>query len=182
MQGVVFTELFEFVEDRRSPLFLQEVVDAADLATGGVYCAAGVYDDDDFGRFVSAYCRETGDETSVLYPTFGTFMARRFFDAHPEFLNTAGTAFDFLARVETDVRPAAAQLYPEGDIPDFCLIDATPKSVRFVVKCAPGLEDFCQGVLAGVLAAFEETAEVARRSIASKPVSIIEFTVERASA
>lgn len=45
MKGVVFTEFYDFVETRHSPLMLQEIINQANLGSDGSYTATGTYPD-----------------------------------------------------------------------------------------------------------------------------------------
>jgi len=44
MKGIVFTELFDMVEDKFSPDMLDDVLDGCTLESGGAYTTVGTYD------------------------------------------------------------------------------------------------------------------------------------------
>ena len=55
MKGIVFTELCEMVEKEFGVETLNNIVENADLSTGGVYSAVGTYDSADLFKMVSIF-------------------------------------------------------------------------------------------------------------------------------
>ena len=49
MKGIVFTEFLDLVEAKFGAEVLEEMLDAADLKSGGAYTAVGYYDHAEMG-------------------------------------------------------------------------------------------------------------------------------------
>lgn len=67
MKGIVFTEFIEMVENRFSADMMDDILDAANTASGGAYTAVGTYDHGEMVALVSALSAHTGLSLKHLF-------------------------------------------------------------------------------------------------------------------
>ncbi len=100
MKGIVFTELMEMVEAQFSEEVADEVLDAANLKSGGSYTSLGTYDHDEIIELVGHLSRVTKTDASALVKAFGDYLFSRFVEMHAEFFQGIDYAMDFLEKVD----------------------------------------------------------------------------------
>ena len=74
MKGVVFTEFLEMVEARFSADVVDDIIDAANLPSGGVYTAVGTYPHEEIVALVLALAQQTGLSVRDLLLVFGEHL------------------------------------------------------------------------------------------------------------
>lgn len=179
MKGVVFTELFSFVEDGHSPEFLQETIDDSKVPSKGVYTATGTYPVCEMASLVATLSKKTGAEVPDLLRVFGEHLFHRFHDGHPSMFEGVDNAFDFLVSVEDHIHVEVKKLYPDAELPRLDVAEHTPNRFRLIYTSSRHLGDFCEGLIRGCLAHFKETAVITRKDLESDPNAVIEFTIEK---
>ena len=181
MKGVVFTEFFEFVEKSFSPLFLQEVVNAAELKSEGVYTATGTYPFCEMGALIGAVAEKSQLDVTHLLKTFGVHLFSYFATSNPKHFTNVDNCFDFLTFVESHIHVDVRKLYPDAELPSFICLEHTKDKYVMIYRSSRGLGDLCEGLIEGCLNYFGETATIQRQFISEKPVTEIEFTLIRTS-
>ena len=58
MKGMVFTEFLEMVEDKFSPEVADQIIEQANLRSGGIYTSVGTYDHGEMIELVSASAKK----------------------------------------------------------------------------------------------------------------------------
>ncbi len=182
MKGVVFTELFSFVEDQHSPEFLQEAINLSEVPSKGVYTATGTYPACEMAALVASLSEKTGHDVSTLLRVFGEHLFTRFAAGYPEMLEGVDNAFDFLDSIETHIHVEVRKLYPDAELPHFETLEHTADRFRMVYTSSRKLGDFCEGLIQGCLTHFSEEASIERREIADGAEAVIEFIVTKAAA
>ena len=100
MKGVVFTEFLEMVEDHFSPDIADQIIENAELPSGGVYTAVGTYDHTEIVTLVQNLSAETKLGIDQLLHAFGKHLFGRFAEGYPTFFEDQHDAFQFLQSVE----------------------------------------------------------------------------------
>ena len=181
MKGVVFTEFYAFVENQHSIEFLQDVIDGANLNSLGAYASTGTYPSCEMAALVASMARKTGLDASILLRVFGEHLFKRFSIEHSEFFKDIENAFEFLATVEHKIHVEVRKLYPDAELPTFEVLEHERDRFRIVYTSSRHLGDFCEGLIRGCLAHFEERATLTKKTLSSSPASKIEFLLERIS-
>lgn len=178
MKGVVFTELFSFVENQYSPEFMQDVINKSDVKSRGVYTATGTYPTCEMGALLSSLAKKTGHDVSHLLKIFGEHLFNYFFTTSPHFFEGVNTAFDFLESVETHIHVDVKKLYPDAELPSFKVLEHTETRFVIIYESTRDLGDLCEGLIKGCLDHFDVDATITRRPIRTNPISSTEFTLE----
>ncbi len=179
MKGVVFTELFSFVEEKHCPVFLQLLIDESDLASEGVYTATGTYPACEMARLVKTMADKTGTDVSSLLRIFGEHLFSRFHAGFPEMFDGMDNATDFLASVEDHIHIEVRKLYPDAELPSIEVTERRPDGFTLIYTSSRHLGDFCEGLIIGCLKHFRESATIKKAVIETEPNSVIAFRIEK---
>ncbi|TMO53504.1 hypothetical protein CWC18_21130, partial [Pseudoalteromonas aurantia] len=71
MKGIIFTEFMEMVEDRFSEDVAEEIIELADLPSGGSYTSLGTYSHAEVLNLVTCLSQVSGAKIEDLVQAFG---------------------------------------------------------------------------------------------------------------
>lgn len=166
MKGLVFVEFLEMVEEMFSPDIAQNIVDAADLPSGGAYTSLGTYDHREIVALVSKLSQATGQPASALVRAFGEHLFKRLFALYPQFFDGIDDAQDFLRCVDGYVHMEVRKLYPEAELPSFYFHDATgPGEVTFEYRSGRPFADLAEGMILACIRHFGSAIEMERQDL-----------------
>ena len=100
MKGMVFTEFLEMVEVKFSPEVADQIIEQANLRSGGIYTSVGTYDHGEMIELVSCLSKETGISPAELVRSFGIYLFGRFHAMFPIYFEGVSSSFGFLQRIE----------------------------------------------------------------------------------
>lgn len=133
MKGIVFTEFLEMVEGKFSPELADRIVDAAGLASGGVYTTVGTYNHVEMIKLVSCLSKETGIDTPDLMRVFGEYLFGRFYVLYPKYFDGIDSSFSQGSKTTSTSRSASCtpkpSCHPSGATrpgPDGCVSPTSP--------------------------------------------------------
>jgi hypothetical protein len=177
MKGMVFTEFLEMVEARWSPDLVDDLVEAADLPSGGRYTSVGTYGHEEMVTLVRGLSERTGIPVPELIRAFGRHLFGRFSVTHPRLFQGAADAFGFLEGIESLIHAEVLKLYPDAMLPRF---DVTRDGDRMtlVYHSSRHFEDLAHGLIEGCLEHFGTRATLARAG-AAQPDGGIRFDLAR---
>ncbi len=178
MKGVVFTELFDFVEDHHSPVFLQESIIDSKVPSEGVYTATGTYPACEMAAIVQAMADKSGASVDTLLRRFGAHLFSRFAEDFPSLFVDHTCPFEFLASVENEIHIEVRKLYPDAELPTIDVTNMTPTGCQLLYSSSRGLGSFCHGLIEGCMAHFGRNAEIERIDLESDPTTKVLFKIE----
>ncbi|MGI9507233.1 MAG: heme NO-binding domain-containing protein [Geminicoccaceae bacterium] len=181
MKGVVFTEFLEMVEDIFSPDIADQIVEEADLPSGGVYTAVGTYDHDEIVALVQNLSIETNLGVDELLHTFGKHLFGRFVEGYPVFFEGRQDAFKFLQSVEEYIHVEVKKLYPDADLPSVIASLESPDHLKIVYRSDRNMGDLAQGLIEGCIKHFDEPIAVLRSEASAASGHQTEFDLVRAA-
>ena len=169
MKGMVFTEFLEMVETRFSPDMVDDIIEDADLPSGGAYTSVGTYDHSELVSMVGALSKRTEIPTTTLVHVFGEHMFGRFHVLYPSFFQGVGNAMDFLEGIEKVIHTEVIKLYPDAQLPSF---DCTrsPDGLQMIYSSPRHFGDLAAGLIQGAIAHFDEPIQVERTDMPSGKV------------
>ena len=179
MKGVIFTEFFSFIEENHSMEFLQETIEHSQVESEGVYTATGTYPFCEMGALLGSVVEKSGKDASELLKLFGLHLFGHFKNSSPHFFVGIDNAFDFLATVETHIHVDVKKLYPDAELPSFDIVEHTFDKFVMIYKSSRGLGALCEGLMAGCMEHFGETATISSRTLATDPITRIEFILQK---
>ncbi|NHK27303.1 hypothetical protein FF098_005250 [Parvularcula flava] len=182
MKGVVFVELFEFIEQNYDTFFLQDVIEAADLPSGGVYTAVGTYPGCEMARLAAAFSQRTGLSVPEIMKKFGQHLFGRFAVNYPGFFGESQDALAFLASIEEQIHREVYKLYPDAELPRFDIGDRTEDGMTLIYHSTRHLGDLCEGLIRGCLDHFGGRFTLTRETLKVDHESSVRFDIRKVAA
>ena len=165
MKGMVFTEFFEMVGIRFSADMVDDIIDDADLPSGGAYTAVGTYDHSEMVALVVALSKRSGMEVRDLLLAFGEYLFGRFVVGYPSFFTGTTDAFKFLSGIEEIIHAEVRKLYPDAELPKFDVEHHDAQRLVLVYDSRRHFEDLAEGLMRGCVAHFGGGIAVAREML-----------------
>jgi Haem-NO-binding len=180
MKGIVFTEFLEHVEEALGPAMVESVIDACDLASGGVYTSVGTYPCEEMGQLIGALAELSGrDPVSILHE-FGGRLAETFHKAYPEHFKVP-EFFDFVESVDSHIHVEVKKLYPDAELPRFHTVSREQDRLVIDYVSSRGLENLAFGLFHGCSAIFDEPVNITTDARDESNLKSVRFTLARAS-
>jgi hypothetical protein len=179
MKGVVFTEFLDMVDSRFGAQCVEEIIDASDLPSGGMYTAVGTYDHKEIVALVQALSAHSKLPVATLLKVYGEHLFSRFAALYPMFFIGQTNAIDFLAGIEDVIHTEVKKLYPDAQLPRFEVLHKTADRLELLYISAHQFEDLAEGLIAGCIKHFEQPLNCTRREEATAPGtgSRVHFTI-----
>ncbi|MEL7312984.1 MAG: heme NO-binding domain-containing protein [Pseudomonadota bacterium] len=118
MKGIVFNMLNEMVEAQYGMDLWDDLIDATDPKSEGIYTSVELYPDEELLAYVDAFSDRTGIPAADAVRAFGHFMLQRFSQIHPEFFE-GHTIKSFLKSVHDVIHVEVEKLHPDALLPKF---------------------------------------------------------------
>ena len=165
MKGIVFTEFLEMVEEVFSFDVAEDIIERANLPSGGAYTAVGTYDHNEIVQLVSELSLVTETPVSDLLQAFGKHLFSRFVVAYPRFFEGVLSAFDFLSGIEGHVHAEVLKLYPDAELPKFDIAFPQQGQLALTYHSSRPFPDLAEGLIAGCVEHFCEEIKVERTDL-----------------
>ncbi len=182
MKGLVFTEFLEMVEQTFSADTVDDIIDAADLPSGGVYTAVGTYPHSEIVTLVQQLSIKTGMPIPELVKAFGRYLFGRFVVLYPSFFAAAPDAFDFLDSIENHVHVEVRKLYPDAELPTFETVREGEHKLIMIYRSKHPFATLAEGLIAGCLSHYQVTAQTEMVDCSAGQGTHVEFHITRMSA
>lgn len=160
MKGIVFREFIDFVEDQAGEDVVDEMIDAANPASGAAYTAVGKYDWREMVDLVVALSKIVGAPVPDLVRAFGRHLFGRLATNYPLFLEGQNSTFDFLMTVEDKIHVEVLKLYPDAELPTLDARRITSDSMTLGYSSCRPFGDLCVGMIEGCADHFGEEFEI----------------------
>ncbi len=179
MKGVIFTEFLDMVEAKFSADMVDDIIDDADLPSGGAYTAVGTYPHEEIVSLVVSLSKASGLEVPVLIKIFGQHLFGRFYQLYPVFFPASQDTFDFLESIENHIHVEVRKLYPDAQLPSFATERVGQHTLIMTYRSPHPFADLADGLIAGCLAHFKTEASVKMYDRSSGAATHVEFHIER---
>lgn len=159
MRGLIFTELFELVEERFGLELLDDVIVEANLPNDGAYAATGNYPFSELQSIVVKLHERINVPVDTLLEIFGEYLFAKLFETHPQF-NSITNIIDFLENVETYIKIEVKKLYPDAELPKFDIVSKDEKCFSFYYISSKQLHHLAKGLVVGASKYFNQPVEI----------------------
>ncbi len=177
MKGVVFTEFLGMVEQTFSADMVDDIIDDAQLPSGGAYTAVGTYPHDEMVAMVVALSRRVNLPVPDLVRAFGKHLFGRFVQAYPSFFDGVTDTFQFLSGIEDIIHAEVLKLYPDAELPRFDVEEQDEQNLTLLYHSPRHFEDLAEGLILGSIEYFGQPISLMRD--ASAPDRGQRFHLER---
>ena len=167
MKGVVFTEFLGMVEQTFSADMVDDIIDDAQLPSGGAYTAVGTYPHDEMVAMVVALSRRTDLPVPDLVRAFGKHLFGRFVHAYPAFFDGVNDTFEFLSGIEDIIHAEVLKLYPDAELPRFDVEHRDDRNLTLLYHSPRHFEDLAEGLILGSIDHFGQSISLLRDAGAS---------------
>lgn len=160
MLGMVFRELLELIEDKFGADAVDDVLDAADVASGGAYTSVGTYPHGEMVQLVVALAEHTRLPARDLLHAFAEHLMQFFASRHPEIFEHASSTLDFIESVDRHIHREVRKLYPDAELPTFHSRRVGPDTLEIDYVSSRGFEELAHGLMLAAARHFGETVTV----------------------
>ena len=152
MKGILFTEFFEYVEDRFGIVVLDKVIQKSSLKSEGVYTSVGSYS---YTELIQLFTQLSNVTSCTFDELLRSYAERFMYVLHKEyshFFDKSISCIDFLSSIDDFIHVEVRKLYPDAELPVFRIKEHTKDSLVMVYFSNRGLYLFAQGL---ILSAFK---------------------------
>lgn len=179
MLGIVFTEFVDMVADAYSEDMVDDLIEAADLPSEGVYTSVGSYDHHEILTLVTALSARTGIPVPDLVRTFGKHLFGRFQARYGGFFEGVTDCFGLLACVENHIHVEVRKLYPDAELPTFACTQLADGGMEMVYRSNKPFADLAEGLIQGAADHFGESLTIERKALQAGEGVAERFVVRR---
>jgi hypothetical protein len=179
MKGMVFTEFLEMVEDKFSPEVADQIIEQANLRSGGIYTSVGTYDHGEMIELVSCLSKETGISSAELMRSFGAYLFDRFHTMFPIYFEGVSSSFDFLQQIENYIHVEVRKLYPEAELPSFACDTPQPGCLRVTYRSKRPFATLAEGLIRGCVDHYGETIDIQTEDLCGGAGTAARFLLTR---
>lgn len=182
MKGVVFTKFIEMVEEKFSIEVADEMIQRADVPSGGAYSAVGTYDHSEMVALLVALSELTNIPIPDLLRTYGRHLFWQFGKLYPSFLEGVASSIDFVASIENVIHVEVRKLYPDAQLPRFEVLEHSPDHLRVRYESERHLGPLALGLIESCIEYFKESGNVVvRMEPGADSTSPVVFVMDRLS-
>ena len=160
MKGIVFTEFLEHVGKKFGEDMMDRIIEDSRLQSGAAYTAVGTYDHAELITLIRNLSIATDEPQADLLTAFAQYLFTRFAVRYPQFFVGVESSFDFLDRIEAHIHVEVRKLYPDAELPRIQCTRHSPNELELVYRSSRPLAAFCEGLMRGAVAHFEEDVAV----------------------
>ena len=165
MKGVIFTEFLEMVESKFGYNTVDQILNEADLASGGSYTTVGTYHHSELVQLVVNLHKTSGIPIPDLIRTYGNYIFKHFTTHHGGFFTRVDNTFDFLDSIENHIHVEVHKLYPDAELPHFESSRPNPNQFTLTYQSARSFADLAHGLIESSIAHFNESIELQRENL-----------------
>ena len=182
MKGIVFAEFIELVEDKFGFDMADEIIEEANLPSGGAYTSVGTYDHQEMLELVTHLSQKTGIPAEDLVKTFGEHLLGRFTEGYPMFFENVSSCFEFLDTIENKVHVEVKKLYPEAELPTFDSEIISDHQMRLTYTSKRPFSALAYGLIKGSATYFNEQIEIEMDDQSTEDLTLVVFHLNKTAA
>lgn len=177
MEGIVFTEFLDMIEEMWGIASLDKIVDTT-LASGGIYTIGGTYPPSELTHLVHRTHANTGEPIRRIYLLLGRRLFNKFTRLDKEVFEQYTTAFDFLDRLHEYLSGFVHRIHPDLETSDFISRRIGPSQMIVTYRSKKKLGDLAEGIIQGVFEHYAEEAEIFGEKV-SETGDEVQFTIQK---
>lgn len=160
MKGVVFTEFMDMVEEKFSLKTLDQMLELANVPSGGAYTSVGAYHHEEMISLVGALSQLTNIPGETLVRTFGKHLFGRFTLIYPHLTLWASEPFEFFSKIESHIHVEVLKLYPDAELPHLACEVKSPTEMELIYSSNRPFSELAYGLMEGCGEFFKVPLEI----------------------
>ena len=165
MNGIVFTEFLDLVEDKFGLEMVDKIIAQSKLESEGVYTAIGTYRFSEMLQLLQNLSTNTGISTDNLLLVYGEHFFSVLEDSYPGLLATYKDPIEMLASIENHIHIEVRKIYPDAELPTFIVVKKTENSLIMIYKSSRAMHHFGLGLMNKTFEHFNSTAKIVLEKI-----------------
>ncbi len=178
MKGIVFTEFLEMVESKFGYSVVDQILDASDLPSEGIYTAVGTYDHAEIIQLLSNLSSEVDLPPAVLLKEFGSYLFNAFLKNYPIFFSEVNNVVDFLKSIDGHIHVEVQKLYPEAALPTFDYELDENRSITLIYRSERKMSALAEGLIEKSIEHFGEPYQVSSELL-KEDGSVVRFFIAK---
>jgi len=179
MKGIVFIQFTDMVEEKWGEDALEELIERADLDSGGAYTSVGTYRYHEMVSLITHLSEMSGIGGEELQKTFGAYLFTRLGAKYSGFLEGKPDLFSFLESIEDTIHVEVKKLYPEAELPSFEHQRPQSNMLEMLYRSKRPFAALAEGLLRGAIAHFGEEVDLVRKDYEVSTGSKALFTLTK---
>jgi hypothetical protein len=160
MKGIIFTEFLEMVEQNFGLQTVDQIIEASELPSEGVYTSVGTYDFNEMVQLLTNLSRKVDTPAADLLHTFGLYLFSRLQVAHPDVVSSYSDPIQLVGSIEDHIHVHVRKLYPDAELPSFTILEKSDNRLTLIYESSRGLYTFCKGLIEAAFSHFNQTVTV----------------------
>ncbi len=177
MKGIIFVELLAMAEDTFGEAVVDDVIEKADLPSGGAFTSVGTYPCEELMALIKGFSVHSGIPGPELQRLFGHWMMQSFDRHYPQFFQGRGGSLDMLEAIEGEIHVEVRKLYPDADLPSFDTTRHGPGVLDLTYRSPRPLADFCHGLIEACAERFGDSAHITRTDQSADGQTVAAFHI-----
>ncbi|MER0439413.1 heme NO-binding domain-containing protein [Emticicia sp. W12TSBA100-4] len=177
MKGIVFTEFIEMVESKFGFDMMDDIIESANLPSGGIYTAVGTYDHTEMVQLVIGLSKRTEIPVDLLLKTYGKHLFRVFTTSYSHFFKNIDNVFDFFEQIDRYIHVEVQKLYPDAELPKFDTL-RTDDTLEMLYQSDRKMADLADGLIEAAIEYFQEAATVEKKNM-NEDGSLVKFIISK---
>lgn len=178
MKGIVFTEFLDMVEREYGEEMLEEIIDDAQLPSGGAYTAVGSYPSSEMGQLVHQLSLKSKLSHTALLEKFGHVLFSGLYKAYPYFFQEEDL-FSFLSTIHTHIHVEVKKLYADAELPSLHVLERTDDQIVLLYESPRRMSDLARGLLQASILHYQAQAVTLSEEFIEPDGSAVKFTLTR---
>ncbi len=177
MKGIVFTEFLNMVEEEFGLAVIDEMIEKAELPSGGSYTTVGTYDFFEMQQLLHELNRISGIPVQELIYQYGLYFFNCLTRQHPNIFNYYQSAMAFVAGVENHIHVEVRKLYPKAELPSFKVIEQSDDCLQLIYTSERAMYMFAQALMEKTFAFYRQKVYIYRELLNPKGTRV-QFTIK----
>jgi len=165
VKGMLFTSFLYLVEERYGLEMVEEIIEEAAPASGGIYTTMGVYDHKELIDLLAVLSKKINVPVSKVTKTFGMYLFAELIAAYPQWIEGLHSSFELLEKVDSFIHVEVKKLYPDASPPALKCTKYNDKTMELIYASPRCLGDVAEGLIQGCAAYYGDKLHVQRESI-----------------
>jgi hypothetical protein len=160
VKGVILTGFVDWLRERHDDDFADDVIDAAELDSGGAYTAVGVYPHTDLISLASAVAAHEGVTADDVLRDFARESFGALAEGHSFLLYGIEDGLRLLEVTESHIHVEVLALYPDTRLPTIETRRLPDGGMELTYSSVEPLAAMCEGRILGALDLFDHEFSV----------------------
>lgn len=160
MKGIVFTEFLDLVESKFGMEMVDEIIENAQLPSGGVYTAVGTYPFSEMLSLLTQLGKETSIPTDQLLRIYGEHFFTVLKESYSGLIDTYSDPIELLSSIENHIHVEVRKIYPDAELPTFEVVEKSEDHLIMIYKSGRAMHSFGLGLMNMTFDHFKQEATI----------------------